>query len=400
MRVCFFNRSYWPDTGATGQLLTELAEDLAAHHGMDVTVVTGRPVGVQAGDLPALEVRHGVTIVRAAGTTRPPARFFWRATNYVTYFLSAMWAGRRLPAQDVVVALTDPPIIGLAALASKRRGGFVFYCQDIFPEVAALLDDFRSNAVNGLLDRLNRLLVARADRIVALGDTMKARLVDGKGADPAKVDVIHNWADPDAVTPGLKRNPFSEAQGLADRLVVLHAGNIGQSQNLDVVIDAAARLARREDIVWLFIGDGTRRARLEEQVAQRGLVNVRFLPYQPRADLRWTYATADVCLVSLKPGLAGYIVPSKLYTILASGRPSVAAVEASSETAAIIRADDCGVLVAPGDAAALAAAVEALVDDAATRAAMGTRARGAALRYSRTRQVAAHAAVIQAVATR
>jgi colanic acid biosynthesis glycosyl transferase WcaI len=327
MRVCFFNRSYWPDTGATGQLLTELAEDLVEHHGMDVTVVTGRPVGLTGGEPPAREVRRGVTIIRAAGTTRPPVRFVWRAMNYVTYFLSATWAGWRLPAQDVVVALTDPPIIGLAALVSKPRGGFVFYCQDIFPEVATLLDDFRSDTVNGVLERLNRLLVARADRIVALGDTMKARLVEGKGADPAKVTVIHNWADPDTVTPGPKRNAFSEAHGLADRFVALHAGNIGQSQNLEVVIEAAAQVAHREDILWLFIGDGTRRARLEAEVAARGLTNVRFLPYQPREDLRWTYASADICLVSLKPGLAGYIVPSKLYTILASGRPYVAAVE-------------------------------------------------------------------------
>ena len=395
MRVCFFNRSYWPDTGATGQLLTELAEDLAAHHGMEVTVVTGRPVGLPAGALPAHEVRNGVTIVRAAGTARPPARFVWRATNYVTYFLSATLAGRRLPAQDVVVALTDPPIIGLAALASRRRGGFVFYCQDIFPEVATLLDDFRSDVVNGILERLNRLLVARADRIVALGDTMKARLVEGKGADPAKVVVIHNWADPDAVTPGPKRNKFSEAHGLADRFVVLHAGNIGQSQNLDVAIDAAAHLSHRDDLVWLFIGDGTRRARLEAMVAARGLSQVRFLPYQPREDLRWTYATADVCLLSLKPGLAGYIVPSKLYTILAAGRPYVAAVEESSEAAAITRAHACGTLVPPGDAAALAAAVEALAADPARRDTMGRRAREAASHYARATQVARHASVIR-----
>ena len=400
MRVCFFNRSYWPDTGATGQLLTELAEDLAAHHGMEVTVVTGRPVGVPRGQLPARDRRRGVTIVRAAGTARPPARFAWRAINYVTYFLSATLAGRRLPPQDVVVALTDPPIIGVAALASRRRGGFVFYCQDIFPEVATLLDDFRSDVVNGVLERLNRLLVARADRIVALGDTMKARLVEGKGADPAKVVVIHNWADPDAVTPGPKRNRFSDAHGLAERFVVLHAGNIGQSQNLDVAIDAAARLSHRDDLVWLFIGDGTRRARLEAMVAERGLRHVRFLPYQPREDLRWTYATADVCLLSLKPGLAGYIVPSKLYTILAAGRPYVAAVEESSEAAAITRAHACGTLVPPGDAVALAAAVEALASDPAERAAMGRRAREAASQYARATQVARHAAVIREAAQR
>src|SRR5690349_13684780 len=139
LRVCYFNRSYWPDTGATGQLLTELAEDLVARHGLEVTVVTGYPVSADRSALPADEVRNGVRIVRARGTTLPPRRFIGRAMNYVTYFLSALWAALTLPRQDVTVALTDPPIIGLAALAARPRYGMVFYCQDIFPEVAGLL---------------------------------------------------------------------------------------------------------------------------------------------------------------------------------------------------------------------------------------------------------------------
>src|SRR6478735_734742 len=116
IRVCYFNRSYWPDTGATGQLLTELAEDLVKVHGMQVTVVTGYPVTAKA-PLPAREERNGVTIIRARGTTFSPRRFSGRAINYLTYFLSALWTAVTLPRQDVTVALTDPPIIGLAALA-------------------------------------------------------------------------------------------------------------------------------------------------------------------------------------------------------------------------------------------------------------------------------------------
>src|SRR5262245_21238616 len=329
MHVCFLNRSYWPDMGATGQLLTELAEDLVHVHGFDVTVVAGYPPAAADGTrLPPREVRNGVTIVRAAGTTWSKQRFIGRVTNYTTYFLSALWAGWRLPRADVTVAMTDPPIIGLAALAARPRGGFVFYCQDIFPEVASLLEDFNSPTVNAVLERLNRFLLRRARRVIALGDTMKRRLVDGKGAEAAKVSVVHNWADTEAIVPSAKRNPFAEAHGLTDRFVVLHAGNIGLSQNLDMVLDAADRLRDRPDVVVLFIGDGSRRAALETAAETRGLSNVRFLPYQPRTDLRWTYAASDVCLVSLKSGLAGYIVPSKLYPILAAGRPYIAAVDA------------------------------------------------------------------------
>src|SRR5262249_43594957 len=141
VRVCYFNRSYWPDTGATGQLLTELAEDLANVHHMEVTVVTGYPVAA-ATPLPARERRNGVPIIRARGTTFSPRCLVGRALNYVTYFLSETWTALRLPKQDVAIALTDPPIIGFAALAARPRHGMVLFCQDIFPEVAGLLEDF------------------------------------------------------------------------------------------------------------------------------------------------------------------------------------------------------------------------------------------------------------------
>jgi colanic acid biosynthesis glycosyl transferase WcaI len=399
LRVCYFNRSYWPDTGATGQLLTELAEDLVAKHGIDVTVVTGYPV-TGGEPLPSFETRNGVHIVRAHGTTFSPRRFSGRATNYLTYFLSAVWTALRLPPQDVTIALTDPPIIGLAALAARPRHGVIFFCQDIFPEVAGLLEDFHSPFINALLERLNRFMLRRAVRIVALGDTMASRLVHGKGADPAKLTIIHNWADTSAIVPSAKANDFAVAHGLESSFVLLHAGNIGLSQNLDVVIDAAALLKPRRDIVILFIGDGNRRAALQSAAASRGLDNVRFLPFQPRDQLRWTYASSDVCLVSLKAGLAGYIVPSKLYPILAAGRPYIAAVEPVSEVAALTERHRCGVLVDPGDAVQLAEAIRRLADQRGERDSMGARARLASELFSRDRQVAAHAQVIEEVAAR
>ena len=351
-------------------------------------------------EIAATETRLGVRIVRAWGSTLSQRTFLGRATNYVTYFLSAAWIALWLPRQDVTVALTDPPIVGLAALAARPRRGMVFFCQDIFPQVAVLLDDFKSPLVNGLLERINRYLLRRARRIVCLGDTMASRLVHGKGADPSKITIIHNWADTTAIVPSEKSNAFSRAHGLDARLVVLHAGNIGLSQNLDVVLDAAALLASRTDIVILFVGDGNRRESLEAAVKTRGLDNVRFLPFQPRDQLRWTYASSDVCLVSLKAGLAGYIVPSKLYPILAAGRPYIAAVEKLSEVAALTERHRCGVLVDPGDAVQLAEAIRRLADQPGERDSMGARARLASELFSRERQVAAHAQVIEEVAAR
>ncbi len=387
MRIVFFNRSYWPDFGATGQLLTELSQDLAKEHGCDVEIVAGG--GTSPFGLVTRERHEGVDILRARETRFARRSFLGRFTNYVSYFFSAFWASFRIRRPDVVVGLTDPPIIGLVAWAAARRTGarFVFLCQDIFPEVANLLEDFKSERVNSLLERVNRFLVRRADRIIALGETMKRRLVEGKGASPEKVAVIHNWADAALLSPGPKDNPFSREHGLHDRFVVLHAGNIGLSQNLDSVLDVASGL---EEVTFLFIGDGVRRKPLEEEAALRGLGNVRFLPYQPRERMRETYATSDVFLVSLKRGLAGFIVPSKLYGILSAGRPYVAAVEEDSEVAAITREHECGIVVAPGDVGGMTHEISRLHRDRDLARRLGENARRASAHFERRKQVRAY----------
>jgi glycosyltransferase involved in cell wall biosynthesis len=166
-------------------------------------------------------------------------------------------------------------------------------------------------------------------------------------------------------------------------------------QNLETVLDAAELVRDRPDVLFLFIGDGSQRAPLEANARARGLDNVRFMPFQPREQMRWTYASADVCLVSLKRGLSGYIVPSKLYPILAAGRPYIAAIDAESETAAITERFTCGVVTPPGDARALADAVRALAADPATRERMGGAARTASQMFDRTQQVAKHAALLR-----
>jgi colanic acid biosynthesis glycosyl transferase WcaI len=400
MHIAFFNRSFYPDTAATGQLLTELCEGLLRENGCRVSVVAGVPLLPAVGDGTSLargwllsrEHYQGIDILRARGTHFSKRRFIGRFSNYVSYFLSACYVGLRLDHPDVVVALTDPPIIGLAGyLASRRfKARFVISYRDIFPEVARLLEDFQSEAVNRVLHGVNCFLVQKADRIVALGETMRWHLIDGKGADPAKTVVIPDWADCAEITPGPKCNPFSLAHGLANKFVIMHSGNIGLSQGLETVIAAAAHLRGVPDIQFVFVGDGVKRPALEMQVRALGLMNVRFLPYQPKERLAESFASADVFLVSLRRGLAGYIVPSKLYGILAAGRPYVAAVEDACEAAVITRKYDCGLVVEPGDAAGLAQKILTLYHDRALVSRLGDNARRAALAFDRPLQVQAY----------
>jgi glycosyltransferase involved in cell wall biosynthesis len=406
VHIAFFNRSYYPDTSATGQLLTDLCEDLVRVHGCRVSVVAGVPLlpAVGAGDSGTRirqERHNGVEIHRARGTRFSKRRFVGRATNYVTYFLSASLAGLRLDRPDVVVALTDPPIIGLAAwLAGKRfKAPLVMAFKDLFPEVTVLLKDFQSDAVNGMLQRVNEFLVRRAARNVALGETMRQRLIENKGAPEDRTVIIADWADTSAITPAPKRNAFSEEHGLADSFVVMHSGNIGLSQSLETLVEAAALLQDVPDIRVVFVGEGVKKADLQAQAEALGLANVVFLPFTPRERLRESFASADVFIVSLQRGLAGYIVPSKLYGILAAGRPYVAAVEGDCEVASLTKRLECGRLAEPGDARSMADAILELYRDPEGTRRAGERARTAGLAFDRRGQVSKYFELFTSVLT-
>ncbi len=407
-RVVFFNRSYYPDFGATGQLLTELAEDLVARFGYDVTVVAGMPLAAETTIAPLRwfqpvrrESRNGVHILRAWGTSLPNRNLRGRISNYVSYFMSASLAALRIGRPDVIVALTDPPIVSLPAIAAARVTGarFVFLCQDVFPEVARLLEGFQNSRIEAVLARIARFTVNRADRIIALGDTMKRRLIETKGAKAERIRVIHNWADAEAVQPGPKDNPFAREHGLVEKFVVMHSGNVGMSQDVDGLLDAAERLTDLPDLVVAIVGEGSRKSFLQEDAVRRGLTNVRFFPYTPKARLAESFATADVFIVQLKQGLAGFIVPSKVYGILVAGRPFVAAVETDCEVSQIAREHDCGIVVEPGSREQMAKALRALYMDRVRCAELARHSRAAGLIYDRARAVDAYREVLEDLAS-
>lgn len=393
MHIAFFNRAFYPEVSATGQLLTELAEGLTRDHGCRVSVVAGIPTGTVHGVWPkirglspvTLEKFGSIEILRARGTTFSKRLFLGRVANYLTYFASACIAGLKLKRPDVVVALTDPPIIGLAALlaAFRFRAKLVISYRDLFPEVARLLEESRSRWIEWALHRVNRILIRRADRIVALGEKMRERLIHDKGAPPHKVDIIPDWADSASIAPGPKENRFSKTQGLVNRFVVMHSGNIGAAAHLEVLIEAAVYLKDLPDLLFVFIGDGVRRIPLQEKIKRLGLKNVLFLPYQPKELLTDTFASADCFLISLKPGLAGYIMPSKLYGILAAGRPYVAAVDNDCDVVKITQRHQCGLTAEAGNPKDVAEKIRLLYHDRELARQMGERARKASPLYDR-----------------
>jgi len=371
-RLLVLNQYYWPGIEATAQLLTELCEALAEE--IEVEVVTGVLHGHE--DQPRRTLHNGVSVVRVPSTSFERSKLPARASNYLTYLSSALVSGLRGPRPDVVLCMTDPPVIANIALvvARRYRVPLVVISQDVFPEIAVQLKRIENPVAMHLLRGLVSLYLRRADRIVAIGETMRRRLEE-KGARPDRVRVIPNWVDTSRLAPREKANDWARNIGLDKKFLVMHSGNVGHAQDLDSLVRAATFLRDLDDVSILIIGTGARHAELVALAELLGVERVGFLYYQSRGVLPQSLSAADVHVVGLAPGLAGYVVPSRLYGILAVARPVIVAADPESETAQVVERIGCGVVVPPGRPELLARAIRDAHDGRYDLDEMGRRGR-------------------------
>ena len=379
-RVVFVNRLYWPDELATAQLLTDLAEGLAAHGGQ-VVVITSHD---GTASMPDREARHGVEIVRVRSTRWGHRGMAAKAADYLTFALAGRRALRAwVRPGDWLVAMTDPPSLAPIAASVARRANarLVHWLQDIHPEISLALSDSRLlAALSGPWMRWRDAAWRSAYACVAISRDM-AGLVSERGISPEHLCVIPDWAPGGEtlapVSPA--QNKLRHAWGVADKFVVAYSGNLGRVHILERVLAAATLLRDERDLVFLFIGDGPRRSALEATARTQGLSNVRFLPPQPRSRLSESLSVGDVHLVTLRAGCERCVFPSKLYGILAVARPVVFVGSPQCELAQSVRQRGAGLVISPDDPAALAAALRELRADADRRMAMAQ----AAARWSR-----------------
>jgi glycosyltransferase involved in cell wall biosynthesis len=343
-RVLVLNQYYRPGVEATANLLADLCESLAADY--EVTVVTGRLFGHD--DLPRRELRNGVRVLRTRSTAFDRTRLRHRAVNYLTYLADSLAQAMSLRRPDLVLCMTDPPIVGDLALmvARRHRAPLLVISEDVFPEVATELQRLTNPGAIAVLRALVGAYLKRADHVVAIGDRMRDRLI-AKGAPPTRISVIPNWVDTKAITPGPRENAWSREIGLASRFTVMHSGNVGHAQNLDNLVRATTFLRDLDDLAIAIIGFGARHAEVAELAHRLDADKVWFLPYQPREVLAESLASAHLHYVGLAKGLSGFVVPSRVYGILAAGRPIVVAADSDSETAAIVAENECGVVIPP-----------------------------------------------------
>ncbi|MBS0630882.1 MAG: glycosyltransferase family 4 protein [Verrucomicrobia bacterium] len=374
MRLVFINRFYWPDEPATAQLLTDLAEALP-HRGHEVTVIASHP---GSPGVPRAETRRGVRILRVRTPRRLLPGVAGKALAYLTFFIGALWrAVWTVRGGDALVALTDPPLIGVGAwlVAGVRGARLVHWAQDIYPEIAITLAGQRWLRV---LKPLRNLAWRRADACITLGTDM-ASVLAAAGVEPARLHLSPNWAPAGLVPqPAAIAAPLRDTWGLTGKFVVAYSGNLGRVHDLFPVLAVAAELRDDPGIAFVFIGHGAQRRALEAEAAQRGLVNVQFRPPQPRAALAATLTLGDVHLVTMLPGCETLVFPSKLYGIAAVARPVLVIAPAGCELARIVTAEDFGRAFTRDEPAAIAAALRALRADPA----LCTRLGQAAARFS------------------
>lgn len=397
MRTWFVSELYFPEETSTGYLLTRLAEGLAASRA--VSVLCGQPTysarGVRA---PAREVRHGVAITRCWSTTFDKDRLAGRALNLLTISLSTfVLAVRRFRAGDVVIVVTNPPLLPYLMIAAcwLRRAKYVLLVHDVYPEALYVAGLLRRGSMLGSIGEPVAAWPYRvADRVVVLGRDMQELVARKLRGSNEKTVLIPNWADSDTITPGNRAsNPLLQELGLTSRWVVQYAGNMGRTHGLDSAIEAARKVADQDATIhFLFIGSGARFSMLQQ--AAKAARNVTVRGPRPRHDQQNFLNACDVALVCFGAEMAGVSVPSRMYNILAAGKPIIAVADAHSELSRVVLEDHIGWVVPPGRADLLAAAVLNARRTLASDVEMPLRAQRVAKRYSLLAAVSAYDAMV------
>ncbi len=399
--VLFLNRSYWPDVEATGQLLTALCEGLASD--FQVSVLAGQPNAIvdklEVEDWNSASVRNGVGINRVNHTSFPKRNLLGKGLNFLSFARSARAALRNITPPDVVVFETDPFLLAFEADRLKKRTNcrMVGYLQDIYPDVAVALEKVGNNWAIRRLRKSLFDIYRRCDRMVVLSQDMAALLIDN-GVASDRISVVPNWADTEKIGPTSGVNRFREHQQLGERFVAMYSGNLGLTQRLEEFVAAAELLKERTDILFCFVGRGSQEMALRKLVETRRLTNIRFIDYQPQAELTHSLTAANLHLVPLTRELTRCLMPSKLYGILAAGRPYLTNAPTGSELHTISINHKVGLTVEPESVQAIADQILWAADHPAELEIMGQNARRLAeFEYTQHRSIGKFREVLEQV---
>ena len=380
--LVILNQYYIPDVASTGHLLAELATE-SARLGRRVSVISSFPCyGPPDTWLPcaAREVADGVSVRRMRTTRFRKDSILGRASNSITFLVPL--AFRMLTAsarRRVFMYTSNPPFLGIIGgiVSVIRPHPYVVLLHDSYPHLAVWVGKIRTGSVaERAWHLINRLLYRRARQTIVLCERAKELVVREYGLDPARVQVVHNWADPKALFPMAKSDSgFARAHGYDRSFTVLYSGNLGLYYEFDTILEAARRMQDDPGFRLVFVGTGGKRQYIADRIRELGLRNVDMHPYQPFETLNDSLNACDASLVTIARGIEGISFPSKLYSSLAVGKPVLALSEPGGELEGMVRDAGAGLWSAIGDVDALVANIRALRSDPESCARMGARAR-------------------------
>lgn len=369
---------YYPEETSTGHFLTRIAEGLAQTG--EVSVLCSQPTYSQRGiKAPTKEVHMGVKICRCWGAKLNKDLLPFRIINIVTISVSIFLSGLvRFRRDDKVIVVTNPPLLPfLITIASKlKHNRTILLVHDVYPEVLVASGILNPGSiVCKLIQSATRWLYETVKSVIVIGRDMK-KIVVSKCGNADKVHLITNWADLDIVKP-LEReeNSVLKAHGLHDQFVVQYCGNFGRTHGLEYLLETAVETTNEENLHFLMVGSGARKIWLEKQVAVQKITNITILPRCQRDDLNETLNACDVAVISFVQGMSGVSVPSRMYNIMAAGKPILAIADADSELASVVIEENIGWVIPPGEIELLKSAINDAKSDRIRLKEMGQRAR-------------------------
>jgi colanic acid biosynthesis glycosyl transferase WcaI len=398
MRVLLLNLYYPPDTSATAKMAATVAEALSARH--EVTVLCGRPSydpsERQPWRLSQTELAGRVRIARVGSTDYPRFQMNRRVFNYLSYVALAIPRALFLPC-DVVLAMTDPPFEGIvgAIVAVLKGKPYVYNIRDMYPDMAVGGAIVAPGLLARFWEKLHRWALRRAARVIVLGEDMRARIL-AKGVDAAHIEIVRDGTDilpPDAPEPLLDAEIIRTIRGNF-KFVLLHAGNLGFYGAWETLITAVREL-EADGIGLVFVGEGAQRAHIE--ALAREAKNVQFLPFFPANKIPSVLAAADAHVITVKRGLEGVVVPSKMYGILAAGKPILVVAPEETDAASLGARFGFAVSADPDRPEEVAASIRSLVSDETKVQTMGRAARAVAADYDRVKELQKFVNIIEGV---
>jgi colanic acid biosynthesis glycosyl transferase WcaI len=404
-----------PDSVSTAEIMADLAVDLrdrghsvtvlttTPHYNPDANAAARQPLATYWGRLLQRSEYRGIPVYHAAMPMKTPS-VARRILGWIGFHSVSTLAGAITVARpDVILAPSPPLSIGVSAwiIAALRGAQFIYNVQEIYPDIAVNLGALKNRRAIRALETLERFVYRKAAAVTVIAGRMKDRLV-AKGVPAEKVAVIPNFVDLGRLTPMPRDNAFAGRHGILDTFTVTYAGNMGPAQGLDIAIEAARLLTMSDgDIRFLLIGEGMLRESLTSAAAALPLKNLTVLPYQPNELMPQIYGASDISLVPQAAATGSDAIPSKVYRIMATGRPLIAVTDAQSDLAALVREAGCGVVIEPGNARALADTVRHAVSERRQWEEMGRRGRAhVSTHYSREVVSGQYDALIRLVAER